>query len=73
MDYGVMGGYAWVWMTLGLAFWIGVISLVVRTVTRTPRNDRPTATAEEILRRRYASGEIGEAEFESTKQTLRHS
>jgi uncharacterized membrane protein len=73
MDYGVMGGYAWVWMTLGLAFWIGVISLVVWAVTRTLRNDRPAATAEEILRRRYASGEIGESEFESTRRTLRHS
>ena len=73
MDYGNMGAYAWVWMTLGLGFWIAVVALVVSTVTRTNRRESIAANAEEILKRRYASGEINQNDFESARQTLRRS
>ncbi len=73
MDYGDMGAYAWVWMTLGFTFWIAIATLVVRTIVRIDRREPPAANAEEILRRRYASGEIADAEFESARQSLRRS
>jgi uncharacterized membrane protein len=73
MDYGDMGGYAWVWMTLGVVFWIAIAALVVGAIARTDRWATPAANAEEILRRRYASGEIGAAEFESARRALRNS
>jgi uncharacterized membrane protein len=71
MGYGDMASYGWVWMTLGIGFWIAVVAVVVRTVTRTGRPESMPANAEEILKRRYASGEINENEFESARRTLR--
>jgi uncharacterized membrane protein len=71
MGYGDMASYGWVWMTLGFGFWIAVIALVVRTVTRMGRAESTSASAEEILKRRYASGEINENDFESARRTLR--
>lgn len=73
MGYGDMATYGWVWMTLGIGFWITVAALVVSTVTRASRRESTSASAEEILKRRYASGEINENDFESARQTLRRS
>lgn len=73
MGYGDMANYGWVWMTLGIGFWIAVAGLVVRAVTRPDRHESIPANAEEILRRRYANGEINENDFESARQTLRRS
>ena len=73
MDYGDMGTYGWVWMTLGIGFWIAVAALVVTAVTRPYRRESTSDNAEEILRRRYANGEINDNDFESARQTLRRS
>jgi len=76
MWYGDMGTWGW-WMPLvGGLMWfafLAVIGLVVWTAVRpgTERaqtNDRPTAL--DILKTRYARGEITRAEFEQTKGDL---
>lgn len=71
---GIYGGFG---MVIGLLFWIGVLVLVVWAVTnlfpagrsesRAP--DAPD-TALDILKRRYAAGEINQAEFEQARRSL---
>ncbi len=73
MGYGyygdMMGGFGWVWMVLVLA---AVIALVVWG-TRTGFWSRDHATERtplDVLRRRYAAGEITAPEFEQAKQMI---
>ncbi len=61
----MMGYWGWGTMGLGMAgmaiFWIGVVFLVVWAVARSfSSEDRPRTqeTALDILKRRYASGEV---------------
>lgn len=69
-----MMGYGWSMMALSaivnLAFWVGMILLAVwaiRSIWRPrPREDKPL----EILRRRFAAGEISAEEYERSKRTL---
>ncbi len=80
-DYGIWG---WGWMIFGslmmIAFWGGLIALIVlavRGLTGSGRRDsapQPPAqiepTALEILKIRYARGEITSEEYEQMRQTL---
>lgn len=76
MGYGWSGSGGGLWMLGGLLLMIGVIIVVVwavMTVTRSGRTEsghpsRPTPT--EILRERFARGEITEQEFEQAKKVL---
>lgn len=76
-----MRGYDWAgwgggfWMFCGLLLVIGAIILVVWVVTRASRVQTPTQgssrpTPGEILRERFARGEISEQEFEQAKKAL---
>jgi len=68
-DFGWMGGFGWLWMVL---IWAVVIALVVwgaRSVFGS-RGSTGEPTPLEILRRRYAAGEMTAAEFEQAKETL---
>lgn len=56
-------------------FWLGVLALIgvglYHLIKRSkPRVDESSEEAMEILRRRYARGEISQAEFERMKETL---
>jgi putative membrane protein len=68
-DFGAMGGVGWVWMGL---FWVVVLGAVIWGVRALSgrRASSPDPGALEILRQRYARGEIGEAEYEQAKRTL---
>jgi len=82
MGYGFgMGAGGWIAMAV---FWIGVIALVVWLVVRAfPSGRRDDAAAggdsavaqgetpEQLLDRRFASGEIDVATYESIRATLR--
>lgn len=82
MGAGPMMGYGWsgwgggFWMLGGLLLLIGVIIVVVWAVTavsrggRAPSGDPTRATPNEILRERFARGEINEQEFEQAKKVL---
>ena len=67
--FGWMGGLG---MGLGWLIWIAIIGLVIWSVVALSgnRDHRTTETPLEILKRRYARGEISKAEFELAKQDL---
>ena len=75
MGYGVDGGaLMWIWMLVGLLVMVGFVVLIVWAVAAVSRGgqsrepERPTAL--DILRERYARGEITQQEFEQAKKTL---
>lgn len=70
--YGYGGPGGWLWMLGGLVLVVGIALLVAWAfggAMRTRRDDaRPTPL--EILRERYARGEITQEQFEQAKQVL---
>ncbi len=75
------GGYGgnWGWMVVSMAvslvFLAGLIWIIARLVTDGKRrDDRPTAPHEpdalSVLRRRYAAGELDEAEYEHRREVV---
>ena len=68
---GLFGGFG---MLLGTLFWVGLLALVVWGVISLAR-PRPTEprvedSALEIVKRRYARGEISQAEYEQARRDL---
>ena len=71
--YGMMAGLGWLGMLAMLLLWGGTIALVVWGVSSLfpADNARGEAGALEILRRRYARGEISHDEYLQASATLR--
>jgi putative membrane protein len=71
---GDWNGWAWLVMSLSmLVFWalVGVaLWFAVRGLSRT-QSAPPSTTAEELLRQRYAAGEIDEDEYSRRLHMLR--
>ena len=72
-----MGPANWIWMVGGLLVMIGIVVLIVWGVTAVARGGQaavPPApgrpTANEILRERFARGEISEQEFQQAAKAL---
>jgi len=73
------GGSFWgPWILFPLLFWGGIVFLIAWTVTRIfPKgrghdlSERPRDSAEEILRERFAHGEINAEEYERSLEILR--
>jgi putative membrane protein len=70
MDRGIMG-----WMVVNLVFWIlvivGIVLLVVWVGQKAVgAGSRPEESALEILKKRYARGELSKAEYEEKKRDL---
>ena len=74
MMWGWDAGGGWLMMGIGMLVWVALIALVVWLVVRVAGN-RPSGggseSAEDLLRRRYASGEIDAEEYQLRLQTLR--
>ena len=71
--YSGIAGFGGLGMLVMALFWIGVIVLVVwglRNVSST-RQLRVELDVEEILKRRYARGEISHEEFVQAREALR--
>ena len=64
-DMGVGG---WLWMGAGLVLAVVLVALLV--VVATGRDRRPADDAAQILRSRFARGEITEAEYEQARRLL---
>lgn len=70
--YGGWGAMGWFGGILMVLFWAAVILLIVwavRAFTPTTRV-REEDTALEILRRRYAAGELSQAEYDQARRVL---
>ncbi len=68
--YGMMGGGFWI---LGLIFWILVIIgliLLIKYLWEGRGAKRIEESALEVLKKRYARGEISKEEFEEKKKDL---
>jgi putative membrane protein len=65
------GGFGVLWMTL---FWIGIVLLIVWAVRQFSRDrtgsEGSSDRALDILKERYARGEIDQDEFEERRRTL---
>lgn len=77
MGGGMMGGMGlWMllWVLVGIAVLVlavvGIIWLVRRTDSRRPDPPTHRETSQELLRRRYAAGEIDEEEYERRRSRL---
>jgi putative membrane protein len=70
--YGLIAGFGWLGMLVMALFWIGVIVLVVWGVTHIFSTQQPSIEldAEEILKQRYARGEISHEEFIQAREPL---
>lgn len=72
-EFGGMMGFGYGWSILGLFFWFLVTAGVVLLVKWLWGQERPISTSEtalEILKKRYARGEISKEEFEEKKKDL---
>jgi len=74
MMWGWDAGAGWLMMGIGMLVWVALIVLAVWLVVRVV-GQRPSVggseSAEELLRRRFASGEIDSEEYERRMQILR--
>jgi putative membrane protein len=70
MMWGYYDGWNWLWMApMMILFWGGIILLavfVIRSLTGSRSNDQ----AMDVLRRRFASGDITQDEFEKRRKAL---
>ena len=76
MGYDGMTGWMVVWPILGLTFMVAVVVLIVWIARRSSATPMPSGMsgegqdAGEVLRRRFASGEIDEKEFTRRRAVL---
>ena len=72
MGPGMMAGFGWLGMLTMLLFWIGVIALLVWGLIHLfpTRQTSVEPDALEILKRRFARGEISREEFVQTRDAL---
>ena len=66
---GMMGGGLFGGITM-LVFWVVIILLVVWLMQGFAGKDKKERTALDILKERYAKGEINKEEFETKKKDL---
>ena len=73
LGYGGGGGLGWMGPVFMLGFWALVITgggFLVRYLARQARTGGSQESALEILKRRYARGEIEKEEFEAKRKDL---
>ena len=70
--FGTMAGFGGLGMVVGLLFWVAVIALVVWGISAlfAQRDRAREETPLQILQRRYARGEINEAEYQQARKAL---
>jgi len=75
MGPGMMGGFGWGWMPLLVIVFWGLIIWGIVAAVRSSRNDgghkaTTTESALDVLKLRYARGEINKKEYEEKKREL---
>jgi putative membrane protein len=66
MEAEVMAPWAWIWMLV----WIVALLFMVWLIVRSPSERSTAEDAMQILRARFARGEISQEEFERAKGAL---
>jgi putative membrane protein len=70
MMWGYYDGWSWLWMAaMMVLFWGGIFAIAVYAI-RAFTGPRGTDQAMDVLRRRFASGEITPDEFEKMRKAL---
>jgi putative membrane protein len=69
-NYGWGMGFGWIFMVLFWALVILGIVYIVQAISRRPGQSWPEETPLDILKKRYAKGEITKEEFERMKDDL---
>lgn len=70
MMWGYYDGWSWIWMAaMMVLFWGGIVALVVFAI-RAFAPHRGGDQAIDILRRRLASGEISQEDYDKTRSAL---
>lgn len=72
MSPGIMGGFGWWWFMpiFMIIFWGLIIWGIVALIRRASSSSGQADSALEVLKRRYAKGEINKEEFEQKKKDL---
>ena len=70
LNYGDMSGWSWWWMGPSMLIVLGVIVAVVVLAVRTSGGPKVNDPAMDTLRKRFASGEINQEEFEKGRLLL---
>ena len=68
-----MGGWMILWMTLGGLTWVLLAALLASVITggwNRRNSERARESPLDVARRRYASGEITQAEFDTIRRDL---
>lgn len=63
-----MGLGGWLWMILAVVLLVGIVWAVVAAIPS--RDHRPADDAAQILKARFARGEISQAEYEQAQRLL---
>ena len=66
-NHWMFGGFMWLFW---VAVIVGLVFLIRWIVQQKPAGQKPEEDALEILKKRYAKGEIGREEFEQKKKDL---
>jgi putative membrane protein len=69
-DYGWGMGFGWIFMVLFWALVILGIVYLLKLISGSSRKEGRSETALDILKKRYASGEISKDEFEEKKKDI---
>lgn len=68
---GMMDGYGWIFMIIMMAFLFVVVLLLYRHLSHTTGTGQNDGAALEILKNRYAKGEIEKKEFDEKRKDLK--
>lgn len=68
--WGYMGGFGWIFMVIFWALIVAGVVALIRLGSQSGRHHRGENSALEILKERYAKGEIDRKEFEEKKKDL---
>ena len=71
-DFGMGYGFSWIFMIFFWAFVILVTVYLVKALLRGgPADDKNNESAQELLEKRFAKGEMSKEEFEDAMEVLK--